>query len=105
MSVCVFLQYVYAFNSTITAATIAFIASFLIEKRELKDLLYIATFCSMGISTQNKYFLIHASAISVIILICYKIFQNKFLGHGGKLGSLAFISSLIYFTLGFYVFS
>ena len=108
----VFLQYYYQLNSIITAASLALLTTLIFSTNsslpqknlEIRTLIYTGLFASMGSFIHNKYFYLHALIITVLCYLLFLLFKNQFIGHGGKLGTLAFISTLLYFLIGPHVF-
>ena len=95
---CFVLQSFFSLSSVLSSAIIGLLGSFISTKEERVSLLiYIGSFIGMG-ADLNIYHLLFSSIISSFLFI---IFKNYFNGLGGKLGSLAFLGSLvIYFCRG-----
>lgn len=112
ITLSVFLQYYYHLNSIITAASLALLTTLIFSTNshfpqnnlEARTLIYTGLFASMGSFIHNKYFYLHTLIVAIICYLLFLLFKNQFVGHGGKLGSLAFISTLFYFLMDTYVF-
>ncbi len=100
---CFLIQIKLSVSPVLTAAGVALLASILFKNAEYRAIIYIGTFCAMGASFQNSNIYIYAPIMALINLILFKIFEFHFIGHGGKLGSIAFISTLIVFLMEQYV--
>lgn len=105
LNISILLQNKLSLDSVIVAASVGFIAAFFTQRSDIKNLIYVATFCSMGVSIHNNFQWVHSFFISLIVVRIYNLIEVLFIGHGGKLGSVAFVSSIIYFAVGFYVFN
>lgn len=86
------------------ACSVALIGSFSRHER-IRNLVYLGTFCSMGQSMHNSQFLLLAFFLSIVAFIVYQLFEKKFNGLGGKLGTLAFFTSFIVYIVRLNVFN
>ncbi len=95
---CSLLQTEYAFSSVLAAATVGFIGSFYhfsrwVEKQGIHAVIYAGAFagmCSQEYLSSAQYVLL----VSFIGAALYLITLPHFKGFGGKLGTIAFISTL-----------
>jgi hypothetical protein len=51
----------------------------------------------MGTFIHDEYYLFHALIISFIMTVIHSLTKGILIGHGGKLGTIAFMATLIYF--------
>ena len=99
--ISVILQKYFNLNAVIVTAGIALLGTFLFRNSDIRNIIYVSVFCSMGGAFKDDYYFMHSLVISILIVLIYSLLRLKALGHGGKLGSIAFITTTIYFlTLG-----
>ncbi len=98
--ISLYLQIQLKLNGVLVVCSLCFVFSFFTKNSHLKNLVYIAAFCSLALFIQNSMYPIHAGIICFFNIFLYHFFKEKFIGHGGKLGSLAFLSTFAYFLLG-----
>ena len=101
--ICFIAQTRFSLSPVLSAAGIALLASLLFKAPEFRAVIYIGTFCAMGASFQNNNIYFYAPTMAFINIILFKVFKFHFIGHGGKLGSIAFITTLIVFIMEKYV--
>lgn len=99
--ISLYLQAILNFPPVIAAASVALIGAFILIDTRIKNLMYVGTFCSMGVLFHSSYFVLHAIFLTLISYMAYSFFESRIIGFGGKLGSIAFVSCLIYF-IGLY---
>ncbi|MCT4642157.1 MAG: hypothetical protein N4A33_07630 [Bacteriovoracaceae bacterium] len=90
-------------SSIISAALLAFLASFIFKNKDIINLIYTVLFCSMAPFLKNDFFMLHSLLICIISYISYQFLKNKFNGHGGKLGTIACFSTMTYYLFISYV--
>ena len=80
-------------NTIFSSAFIALICSFFpkIIDTKANALIYCATFAAIGVTEVTDDYLL-LPIIPFIVWIINKKLQSYFVGHGGKLGTIAFIS-------------
>lgn len=96
---CFFLQSELAFNTVLAAASIGFLGTFIPNNRKIGQLhiqatIYTGTFVAMGskIDHTSAWQLFLVSALGTTL---YFISDRYFKGLGGKLGSIALITTLL----------
>jgi hypothetical protein len=100
---CYLLHSNFEVNTAVAASLVGFVGTFLPVPRnfkpsEIHSVLYCGTFagmCSTGILTSFYQVLI----LSFVGAILYLVTLNKFKGHGGKLGTIAFLSVVVVFLI------
>ena len=90
----------YQLNGILVVCGLSFVVCFFIKNKHLKNLIYIAGFCSLADFIHSSFFWLHAALICLFNIVLYELFKEKFIGHGGKLGSLSFLSTFLYFLIG-----
>lgn len=100
----IFIQKTFQFNTVITLSFITLISTFILKDERTKKILYTIIFCAMGQFLHDDFFMIHSFILVMICLLCFYFLDKFFYGHGGKLGTIAFISSLLYFGIKTYVY-
>lgn len=98
----ILLQSEFHYNSVFVSAGISFVSTFIFSNADIRNVIYVAAFCSMGVAFHSGSYLLHSILISLIISFFYKYLKSSFVGHGGKLGSIAYLGTLVYFLVGFY---
>jgi len=91
----------FGLHGIIASSLVGFIGSFsnLIDhknKFHLSPLIYCASFAAIGLSLSSMTSII---ILTLIIPNLFTLSQKRFLGFGGKLGSIAYISGLIVFFI------
>ncbi len=96
---CFFLQSHFHFNSVLAAATIGFLGTFIPQIRRLDHVhiqatVYTGTFVAMGSMIE------HATPWQILLLsmigtTLYFVLDRHFKGLGGKMGAIAFITTLL----------
>lgn len=80
-----------------SATTLIFVLFSLPKKEQFTKfsmMFYVGSFIGMTSSTKlSEYY--HFLVASFFAVIIFKLIENKFVGMGGKLGTIAFFSSLI----------
>ena len=96
---CFFLQSHFSFSSVLAAASIGFLGTFVpknprIDHLHIQATVYTGTFVAMGsrIDQTSLWQLLLVSAIGTTL---YFILDRYLKGLGGKLGAIAFISTLL----------
>ncbi len=95
---CVLLQTQFHYSPVLSAASVGLIGSFypfsiIVEKERIKAIIYSGAFagmCAPEHLVRHEYILL----ISLLGTVVYLISRPHFNGFGGKLGTIAFISSL-----------
>lgn len=80
-----------------SAATLIFVLITLPKKEQLQKfsmMFYVGSFVGMT-SSSNLSEYIHFLVASILAVVIFRLIENKFIGMGGKLGTIAFFSSLI----------
>lgn len=101
--VCLFLQIKYSLSSVLSAALVGFIGSWLpssvnYDHKKVIAALYTGTFSAMCTSQLFTNIGLIAS-LGIITSIFYFLLADYFRGFGGKLGTIAFCSSLFFVSL------
>ena len=93
----VILQRFLDLNPVMVASGIALVGTVCFENTDYRNIIYVSVFCSMGSAFSDRLFILHGLFISILISIIYCLVTQRYIGHGGKLGSIAFAGSGIYF--------
>ena len=91
---CLFLRESFLLSAIVSSALVGIAGSFLPFDKEIEQIIYCASFAAMSAS----YSFSETSIIlflPLILYIVFKLFKTSFLGFGGKLGAMAFVSNLI----------
>ncbi len=88
------------FSAIILICLITLVFTFLTRNQDSKNLIYISAFCSMGEMTISITSLVLGAIIICINIIFYIGLTKHFIGQGGKLGTIAFLSSSLVYLIG-----
>lgn len=94
---CYILQFDFHFSPVFASATVGFLGSFL-EKKDLHTVIYAGSFagmCSLKYLSAPQYIVF----ISLVGAGLYLVTKPHAKGFGGKLGTIAFLSSVILLAL------
>jgi hypothetical protein len=101
---CFWLQNEFGFSAVLASASIGFAISFLnLKNKELsndiKNAVYAGSFA--GMSGESIFLLPHQTLVfGFLTAIFYLFLKNRFIGLGGKLGTVAFLGVSMFLILG-----
>jgi len=87
-------------NSILASALIGFIGSFITfsdkkRQEDIRAIIYCSSFSAIGLNTLIVSKL-EVALLPLLIVFLYNSLKSKFIGLGGKLGSIAFVASVVF---------